>query len=678
MGNSGLTRRSLIQTTLAGAVPSALAPAQLHRPLPHFNVSLDRAKASWDGALVTVSAGHAQLEWRRVPKGLATTSLGTRGHISIGRPVAAPIVADWSYPGLIDEATPAILRGMSAKPVRFDPFTSEHIEVIAEFEHPEAKILLQYVVWVYPEAPGVRTQIRVKALPGFDAEKAQPGNHSVGFLPTIRDDRFVAGYFNHTQGRNKRETEIFREVAVAGDEVDWASVAYSRGVCMVKESHKCVNQAGVDTGAFVFDERGIRNTGWGPSAHDFLEDRFRDCWASWIILHDQIDEDSRELAIKRFDRARFPVDPKRDIYIMANTWGSGAGKPESLAASDEKNILRQIESAFDLGIDVQQIDDGWQGDNQYEQWSIWPPRYPKGWTRVRDRARARGVKLGLWAAWTIGLDDLIETHDKGGFRYYKIDFAKLDTYDKLEDLTSRMRKLIEHSGHTVRVNWDVTENPARVGYFYARDLGNIYLENRKPMEPEHVVYHPYLVLRDAWQVAKYTNLNRFQVTIQNPERVNRQVSDAYLHSHAYTVAIALMASPIFFQETHYYTDEAREEIRPLLATYKKHRDEMYRGYVFPIGSKPDNASWTGFQNVPATDGSGYLMIFREIGAASAEASIPLRFLGATGVEVDLNLTDLLTGHKRRVEVGQDGQVSFRIDKAPGFLFLRYEIALREV
>ena len=372
------------------------------------------------------------------------------------------------------------------------------------------------------------------------------------------------------------------------------------------------------------------------------------------------------MAIKVFDRKRYPLDPKRDMYIMANTWGSGGAKEESLHASREENILRQIESCRDLGIEVQQIDDGWQG-NQYKTWSTVDFRYPKGWKNVRNAAREAGIKLGLWAAWVIDEPALLATYDRGGFNYYKIDFANLDTYDKLEDLMSKMRSLIQHSGHTVRVNWDVTENPARVGYYYARELGNIYLENRKPFSPTHVVYIPYLVLRDAWHVARYLNLNKFQITVQNIERINPDVSDAHLHNHPYAVAIALMSSPIFFQETSYYTAEARAQIRPLLALYKQHREAMYRGYVFAIGEKPNNAAWTGFQNHDPETNTGYLMIYRERQCPNYTGTLPLRFVAGR----TLQLTDLISGSQRNVTVPRDGKVEFSIDRAPGFLFLRY-------
>ena len=397
---------------------------------------------------------------------------------------------------------------------------------------------------------------------------------------------------------------------------DWASLVAvevpGEGVCVIKESHKCVNQPGVDTGAFECGPAGLVTTGWGVGPSDLVPDRFLDAWATWTILFDGGD-DGRELAIKQFDRCRYPVDPVRDIYIIANTWGTAARKQDAQNAAREENVLRQIQACKDIGIDVQQIDDGWQGDG-YQRWEPSTSRYPHGWGPVREAARRAGVELGLWSAWTIGENDLIRNYDLGDFRYFKIDFSVLNTYAKIDGLMQKIRGLIEHSGQTVRVNWDVTENAPRVGYFFAREFGSVYLENRKQESPPQAVYVPYLVLRDAWQVSKYVNLNRFQISIQNIDVVNREKSNAHLYNHPYSVAISLMGTPIFFQEVGLYSSEARERIRPLIALYKHHRREMFDGYTFPIGDKPSDASWTGFQNHNPTTMSGYLLLFRELNA----------------------------------------------------------------
>lgn len=627
------------------------------------------------GDCLCARTGVLERTWRWTGQGLATESVR---HLPTGREWCdGPATGcDWGVGGLVDDGTEAVLASLAARAVRRSPWTSPHVEVVADVRYPRSRLRVQYVVWVYPDSPGIRTQLRVRGMRGYRPVEAASGR--VERVPVAFGSarRRAMGYYNQTQRRNRRDTPLLREELVTRrlrgvETFDWASLLCvedaGEGLCLVKESHKCVNQQGVDTGAFVCSDRGVEVTGLGPSPSDVLVGRFRDCWATWCIVYAGGDAE-REAAIKSFDRIRYPIDPRRDVFIMANTWGSTSCGSEAREAARESNVLREIDSAADLGIDVQQIDDGWQG-NQYRRWRPVKARYPVGWRRVRAAARRHGVTLGLWAAWGIPEAALKWSHDRGGFRYFKLDFANLDTYAKVESLMAKVRALVEHSGHRVRVNWDVTENPARVGYCFAREFGNIYLENRKPVWPAEAVYVPWLVLRDAWQVARYTNLQKFQISVQNLDRVDPALSNAHLHSHPYCVAIPLMGSPIFFQETHYYTAAARAQIRPLLALYKVHREAMFRGLVYPIGDEPSDASWTGFQNHDAATGSGYLTLFRELGNDQRSARIALRFLAGKAIE----LTDLRRGTRRRRRVARDGTLSFRIAQPADFLFLRYVV-----
>ena len=554
--------------------------------------------------------------------------------------------------------------------------------------YPSSKVVVRYLVWAYPGAPGLRTRVQARAMEGYRPGRGRSGRAE--FLPLDPSGFHLRaiGYFNDTQHRNRPETEILREEWLRGKGAAWASVlsleGQGGGLLLVKESHKCVNQPGYDTGEFRLLEGGVASTGWGLRPGDLRKDRFRGAWASWMILYGG-GEDERTLALKRFDRIRYPLDPRRDLYIMANTWGSTANYRAAKLQAREANVLLEIRSQADLGIEVQQIDDGWQGFT-YLKWRpvpfvklrpkdplrrVYPdgicPMYPQGWKRVRALAEKLGIRLGLWAAWTISLEDLIWNRRRGDFRYFKIDYAKCKNLDAVESLTGKARALILESRGRVRVNWDVTENSPRVGYFFGREYGSIYLENRKPKRPPQVVYVPYLVLRDAWQVAKYLNLNKFQLTVQNVDRVDRSKSDAWKHDHAYCAAQTLMGLPIFFQETHYYTEKARRRIRPLLALYKKHRLEMAKGFVFPVGRKPDNRSWSGFQDHDPESGSGYLTLFRQIENTKEEEVVRLHFLGGKSLELE----DLRSGRKWSVRADPKGRVSFRIPKAGGFLFLRY-------
>ncbi len=638
----------------------------------------EQAYVTTNGNTLHVETGQVSRDWEWTGNGLVTTSFKNMITGTEWIKDSPDYNCDWNFPGLIDNHTTAELDNICAEPVRFDPYTSDHIKVVLEIKYPAPNLQLKYEISVYPNSPGIRTQIFVKRLSDYTPPESNESNNArVEYLPVKTNDvnRRVIGYYNETQRRNKRETEILREELIESslqdtEKYDWASLIWLEngveGVGIVKESHKCVNQQGLNTGYFTVGHAGLVSTGLSLTEKDILFERYRPAWASWSIAY-QNGDTGRELALKTFDRDRYPIDPVRDIYILANTWGSSDNKQSAQSRASEENVIKEIKSQADLGIDVQQVDDGWQGSD-YDSWKPVEERYPNGWGKIRQTARENNVILGLWAAGErISLEDLKFNFDQGGFNYYKLDFINLKNYDEMEELITKVHQFTEYTHHLVRVNWDVTENPPRMGYYFGREYGNIYLENRKPVKPDHVVYVPYLVLRDAWQLAKYVNLNKFQISVQNIDRVNPDLSDANKHNHLYCVAITLMGSPIFFQETQFYDEQDRKEIRPLLALYKKHRNEMYKGYVYPIGEKPDNASWTGFQNHNQTTQSGYITLFREIENQESSKTIQLHYLAGQTIE----LTDLINETTRTVKVDDMGNVEFEITQNPDFRFFKY-------
>jgi hypothetical protein len=640
-----------------------------------------------DDSLV-VTTGAVQRTWRWVGTGFATQELR---ELTSQRAWALPTTeCDWNLPDGSD-APNAVVEALSAAVSDDDGFTSKHICVTAEIGYADAGLLVRFTVWAYPDAPGVRTQLAVqrRARPGtakdppaardpFDIciDRVPPGD------PASRRRYF--GYYNGTQQRNETHLDLLKEEVVAhtlsGREwCDWASVACiedgTAGVALVKESHKCVNQPGHLTGGFACDDdAGLWCTGWGLGPDEISCDAFTPAWATWSLAWSGGDLE-RELAFKRFDRARYPIDPDRDVYIQANTWGSTRSGVEARRAAAEAQVLDELESCAELGIDVLQIDDGWQVPPGSRTWqpddSGWQPDpgcHPNGWAPVRARAEELGVKLGLWAAaMPISLQELQANYANGGFVQFKLDFARLRNRAEIDALMGKVRAFVAWTGQRVRINWDVTENAPRYGYFFAREYGCIYLENRKPEVPYTVVYRPHTVLRDLWQVARYLNLHRFQCSIQNVDHVNPRRSDAGLHPHSYAVAIALMGIPLFFLQTKLYTAAAKAEIRSLLDIYKQHRDAIYAGIVHPIGGKPDNASWTGFQCHLAEEHHGFLTIFRERCNGETRHSFELGWLRDTTVRI----TDLMEGTTRTCAVGADGVVEFEIGTAPGFLFCSY-------
>ena len=492
--------------------------------------------------------------------------------------------------------------------------------------------------------------------------------------------RRLIGYYTDLGNRNYMAADIMKEVKIKGalknqqERYDWASIISleknNEGFCLVKESQKCVNQKGYKTGGFICDESGVFVTGWGLAAGDFAYEKYRPGWATWTVVYDGGD-DGRQLALKQFDRDRYPVDTETDMYTIANTFGNQT--QDSPPTTTESEVLKEIKSVDDLSIDVLQIDGGWNRSGVKNQPNPYRPskasEYTEGWENVKRVSQNFGITMGLhYHAHYCGFQDLKWNFDHG-FYYYKLDFAMMNHYDAIESVIEKVRKFVAYTNHKAIVNWDVTAPPPRVGYYFAREYGDLYLENRKSEFPEKVIYKPSNVLRDGWQLSKYSNLNQYQLIVQNIDLVDKEKSDAYLHTQPYSVAIGLMGTPIFFQSTYLYDKEDREQIRPLMDVYKSHQKEIFTGYVFPLGTKPNNESWTGYQSYHPDRKTGYLMIFRELHNTQVTNELKLRFLEGKRIRI----VNLLTGKQHEIKVDQSGKGKFDIPIAPSFKFLRYSI-----
>lgn len=653
---------------------------------------LEDAEIRFDGQRLVADTGRMTRSWRWTGHGFLTTEIKAAQAARWCLDHADSRDADWLLP-VVEERNPAA-ELVSAETVISDDegFTTKHVRFMTELHYAEARLAVRFEVWAYPQAPGVRVHLSVRALDGFKwdgtldrletTEKSLRearlgrGYQRLDILPVAFKGRRrrMLGYHADTQNRNDPWQDILLEAEDARPldhpyVCEWSNALCVEdeawGLAMVKESHKCVNQRGVDTGFFLCDPAGgLESYGWGIRPSE-IDQKWRPAWATWCLVYAS-DERSRLRAFKMFDRMRYPLT-QRDIYIQANTWGSSQGYKQHRDAAGEENVLREIASCADLGIDVLQVDDGWQGD-QYIAWEPVPPRYPKGWGMVRDAARKAGVSLGLWmAAMPPTLEDMERNIQEGGFVSLKLDFAALNTRQKIDELMNKVRALVQGRRHRLRINWDLTEVEARYGYFFAREFGCIYLENRKPALPVSVIYRPGTVLRDLWQISRYCNLLKFQGSIQNIDMVNKRFSDAGAYNHAYCAAIALMSTPLFFCETHLYSDQARDELRPLLVAYKQVREDIYCGLVHPIGDKPDGASWTGFECELLGENRGFLTLFREPGNTQRNYAFRLSHLAGMALRLD----NILNGEHWNATVDKCGLVSFGMEAPGDFRFLAY-------
>ncbi len=90
--------------------------------------------------------------------------------------------------------------------------------------------------------------------------------------------------------------------------------------------------------------------------------------------------------------------------------------------------------------------------------------------------------------------------------------------------------------------------------------------------------------------------------------------------------------------------------------------------LIKAGDKPDNGSWTGFQNYNPETGNGYLTFFRELKNPDSNYTVALHFL-KPGTK--LEITNILTGENHNVTLSEKSEIDIQIPQAPGYLFLKY-------
>ncbi|MFW5846053.1 MAG: hypothetical protein ACOCXJ_07490, partial [Planctomycetota bacterium] len=324
------------------------------------------ARADWDGSTLTITTGAMQRRWHWTSSGFATVGLVRSGGPELVQEPAQH--GDLCLPGGLS-TTGAELLAVELCIDDDDGFLDRHLLARVQVRHPAAGCLVEIQHRAFVGAPGLHSQASIRLerplppLTGLDASMAVTAES----LPVPCRDAIVtaAGYYNETQRRNSLATPLLREERIPADGAcDWASLLRvehaGEGCMLVKESHKCVNQPGYDGGAFLLDRTGLRSTGWGLRIDDLDETEWRSGWAHWALAYAVADEDAAARTLRDFLRQRFPQDPRRDEVVVANTWGSTAHARDARDAAREENVLRELAIAAELGVDVIQIDDGWQ------------------------------------------------------------------------------------------------------------------------------------------------------------------------------------------------------------------------------------------------------------------------------------------------------------------------------
>lgn len=335
----------------------------------------------------------------------------------------------------------------------------------------------------------------------------------------------------------------------------------------------------------------------------------------------------REAAFRRWYASGMPEEP---LYIISNTWGD-RNQDKCIC---ESFMLREIECAARLGVDVVQIDDGWEkgvtknsalhsggvwsgGYRAFDPdfWAVDRTKFPGGLEPVLEAAKTNGLRMGLWFSpdaandyenYRLDVETLCNFFEKDDIAYFKFDGMNVENRRAEQNVADLITGLTERSNGKIVVNMDITAG-RRMGYLLYRGLGDLFVENRYT---DWKNYYPHTTLHNLWQLAHYIPASRMLFEVLNLRR-NAQLYTSCLAPSVYDIdyafASVMAARPLIWMEMSSLCEEDIGRLQTIIAAYKAVRDDFLD--VEPIGECPTGFSMTGFRIRGKKQ--NYLILLRE-------------------------------------------------------------------
>ena len=359
---------------------------------------------------------------------------------------------------------------------------------------------------------------------------------------------------------------------------------------------------------------------------------------SWEILEYHGGLLERTKVIHEWQRQLRPATPGHQVpRFLSNTWGDRSRD----SRIHEVFVAAEIDAAHRLGVEVVQIDDGWQrgvtSNSSLAQqlggvwegfwnadphfWDPHPERFRQGLGPIVERARAKGMNIGLWFApdswnefanWRRDADCILKLFTTLGIEHFKIDGVSAKTELALGNLERFFRAVLEGSQGQVVFDLDITAD-IRPGYFGAMDVGPIFVENRYT---DWHKYWPHQTLRNLWTLSHWVDPRRLRMEFLSHARNTELYADDPLaparYSPATLFATVMFSNPLGWFEVSALPAAFCESVAELVRIWKTHRAALFSGSMIPIGKQPDGFSVTGFLSLSEARDGGYVLIFREL------------------------------------------------------------------
>lgn len=410
---------------------------------------------------------------------------------------------------------------------------------------------------------------------------------------------------------------------------------------------------------------------------------------TWTVLEYQGDCRERIRVMQEWQKNQRPKTAGHALpRFLSNTWGDRSRDNQVR----ETFVKKEIAAAKRLGVDVVQIDDGWQKgatsnsarakelggvwegfwNTDQNFWDPHPERFPQGLRPVVDEAKSRGINIGLWFApdswndfsnWDRDAKLILELFNSLGVEHFKIDGVKMTTELGLRNLQSFFNAVLKGSNGRIVLDLDITAG-IRPGYFGAMEVGPLFVENRYT---DWHNYWPHHALRNLWKLSHWIDPRRLRMEFLNNTRNTDLYIDDPLSPAQYApdtlFATVMFSNPLGWFEVSNLPEPYIESASKLIWTWREHREDLFSGTILPIGNEPDGFSYTGFMSVSKANDYGYVLLFRELHTESC-ASIMIPDIGSEGL-----IWETLAS-EGSIEVC-DKSLRVNIPKQLGFLFARF-------
>ena len=347
------------------------------------------------------------------------------------------------------------------------------------------------------------------------------------------------------------------------------------------------------------------------------------------------DTDELLVEYRQLYRAQYLAPAFKEPFIMSNTWGDRSQDSRVC----EEFMLKEIEAGAKLGVDIIQIDDGWQKgvtiNSKARKSSIWegfyaadpdfwavhPQRFPHGLKPLVKKAARHGIRFGLWFApdsshefanWRRDVDTVLNLHRMYGISSFKLDSVNLLSKKAETNYLNFLTTVERESNNRIALNLDCTAQN-RQGYVMWKQFGTLFVENRYT---DWCNYFPHNTLKNLWMLSQFIPPRKFQFELLNNSRNDEKYGDDPLRPAAYDItyefASVMVANPLVWMEMSNLTDKQITSLQKLVSVYRDVRKDFFNAEIYPIGEQPDGCSYTGFQIV-VDDKTGYLLLFKEYG-----------------------------------------------------------------